>query len=83
MYFVVIQLAFPYNSGLSLVFPFSGVVGFSFALSELALTFAKAYRIWLWDIVIIVTKPAIKVYILYYKYNAIAAVVYYNPQSIL
>ena len=46
MYFVVIQLAIPYNqSGLSLVFPFSGVVGFSFALSELALTFAKAYRI--------------------------------------
>ena len=29
------------------------------------------------------TKPTIKVYILYYKYNAIAAAIYYNPQSIL
>ena len=44
--------------------------------------YRKAYRIWLWDIIIILTS--------YYnhnqstkKYNAIAAVVYYNPQSIL
>ena len=29
------------------------------------------------------TKPTIKIYVLYYKYDAIADVIYYNPQSIL
>ena len=41
----------------------------------------------MWDLVIIlavlIPKPTIRVNSLYYEYNAIAAVVYYNPQSIL
>ena len=31
----------------------------------------------------LIPNPTIKVNSLYYKYNPIAAVVYYNPQSIL
>ena len=38
----------------------------------------------MWDIIITHhTKPTIKTHILYYKYNAIATAIYYNPQSIL